>query len=381
VASVVLQDVTKVFRGAKGEAIHAVEQVSLTVRDKQFLVLVGPSGCGKTTLLRLIAGLEEPGEGTILLDGFRVNGVPAKERGVAMVFQTPALYPHLSVFENMGFGLRLRHRPKAEIRERVVETAEILGLSSCLERKPQTLSGGQRQRVALGRALVRQPAVLLLDEPLSNLDPALRGQLRAEITSLHARLAITTIYVTHDQVEAMVLGQQMAVMHRGSIRQVAEPLTVYQHPANLFVAGFIGSPPMNLLRGILSRQNHKLIFQEQTPNQARHELQFCLELTDSLAWRLREYVDKEVVLGIRAEHLRCDESTADPISKSAGLATVVEVQSLGFETLVYLATASHRPVVRMPGNRSFRINQTLKLGADLSCANFFEAEAGVAIMS
>ncbi len=248
---VVIENLSKIFKGAKGEEILVVNNANLTVEDKEFLVLVGPSGAGKSTTLRMIAGLEEISEGTVTIDGKVVNTVPPQDRDLAMVFQNYALYPHMTVFENLAFGLKLRKIPKTEINHRVQETAHMLGLASLLDRKPSALSGGERQRVALGRAIARQPKVFLFDEPLSNLDAPLRAQLRTEISKLHRRLEATMIYVTHDQAEAMMLGDRIAVMNEGVIQQVAAPMALYNSPANVFVAGFIGAPPMNLFHGII----------------------------------------------------------------------------------------------------------------------------------
>jgi multiple sugar transport system ATP-binding protein len=239
-ARVAIEHLTKEFKGPHGEHIRALTDASLTANSGEFLVIVGPSGCGKTTTLRIIAGLEEPTGGTVQIDGEVVNSVAPKDRDIAMVFQNGALYPHMTVFENMVFGLQARKCPRAEADQRVREAAEVLDLGGCLERKPDALSGGQRQRVALGRAMVRRPKVFLFDEPLANLDAPMRLQMRAEISRLHTRLAATMIYVTHDQVEAMALGDRIAVMRDGAIQQVAKPMTLYREPANLFVAGFIG---------------------------------------------------------------------------------------------------------------------------------------------
>jgi multiple sugar transport system ATP-binding protein len=263
-AQVVLDRLTKVFQGRGGESVCAVDNLNLVVEDQELVVLVGPSGCGKTTTLRLIAGLEEPTAGTISINGQLVNDLPPKARDIAMVFQNHALYPHMSAYQNMAFGLKLRHYPRAEIEQRVKDTSQILDLTACLDRRPAALSGGQRQRVALGRAIVRQPKLFLLDEPLSNLDAQTRLQMRAEIARLHARLAATMIYVTHDQVEALTLGHRVAVMKAGVIQQAATPVDLYQHPANRFVAGFIGSPPMNFFNGTVLEERGALIFQEAT---------------------------------------------------------------------------------------------------------------------
>ncbi|MFQ6098478.1 MAG: ABC transporter ATP-binding protein, partial [Armatimonadota bacterium] len=252
-ARVVLRDLTKVF----GDVV-AVKDVNLEIEDAEFLVLVGPSGCGKTTCLRMIAGLEEVTQGEIYIGDRLVNDVSPKDRDIAMVFQNYALYPHMTVFDNMAFGLKLRRFPRDEIKARVQQAAQMLGLQDLLSRKPKELSGGQRQRVALGRAIVREPAVFLMDEPLSNLDAKLRIQTRAELIKLHRTLGITTVYVTHDQVEAMTMGDRIAVMRDGVVQQVDEPLGLYLRPANLFVAGFIGSPPMNFLDCTLEEPGHGL---------------------------------------------------------------------------------------------------------------------------
>src|SRR5450432_4424628 len=246
-AKVSVRDVYKIYPGDKGRDVTAVSDVSLEIADREFVVLVGPSGCGKSTTLRMIAGLEEISKGDIYIGDKRVNDVAPKDRDIAMVFQNYALYPHMSVYDNLAFGLKLRKYPKAEIKKRVIDAASILGIEALLERKPKQLSGGQRQRVALGRAIVRQPKVFLFDEPLSNLDAKMRVQMRTEITKLHQRLQATMIYVTHDQIEAMAMGDRIVVMNNGVIEQVGTPNDLYHHPTTRFVAGFIGSPAMNFL--------------------------------------------------------------------------------------------------------------------------------------
>src|ERR1035437_3835268 len=259
-AEVTLKNISKVYDGGK----PAVKDVNIEIKDKEFVVLVGPSGCGKSTTLRMIAGLEEITSGEIFIDGKKVNDVSPKDRDIAMVFQNYALYPHMTVFDNMAFGLKLRKFPKQEIKTRVTDAAKILGLEDFLQRKPKALSGGQRQRVAVGRAIVRKPKVFLFDEPLSNLDAKMRVQMRAEISKLHVRLEATMIYVTHDQVEAMTMGDRIVVMKDGIILQVATPLDLYENPANLFVAGFIGTPPMNLFEGVIRRAAEGWIFDGET---------------------------------------------------------------------------------------------------------------------
>src|SRR5205085_2967290 len=261
-ANVTLSHVYKNYPSEKGRNILAVEDVSLEVADREFLVLVGPSGCGKSTTLRMIAGLEESSRGDIFSGDRRVNHLAPKDRDIAMVFQNYALYPHMSVYDNMAFGLKLRKYPKAEIKKRVMDAAGILGIEELLERKPKALSGGQRQRVAVGRAIVRQPKVFLFDEPLSNLDAKMRVQMRTESAKLHQRLQATMIYVTHDQVEAMTMGDRIVVMNDGKVQQNDTPLKLYYEPANLFVAGFLGSPPMNIIRGTLKLERDAVVFRE-----------------------------------------------------------------------------------------------------------------------
>jgi multiple sugar transport system ATP-binding protein len=293
VGAVTFEGVGKVF----ADGTRAVSGMDLEIRDSEFMVLVGPSGCGKTTALRMVAGLESISEGVLRIGDRVVNHLPARDRDIAMVFQSYALYPHLTVYDNIAFGLRLRKTPKEELDGRVREAAHILGLTDFLERKPRALSGGQRQRVAMGRAIVRQPQAYLMDEPLSNLDAKLRVHMRAEIASLQNDLGVTTIYVTHDQVEAMTMGDRVAVMRKGELQQVAPPQELYERPVNLFVGGFIGSPAMNLVEGAIQRANGRL---------AVHIGSHTLALSDELlAYRpkLHDYVGKQLVVGIRPENL------------------------------------------------------------------------------
>jgi multiple sugar transport system ATP-binding protein len=323
-AGVTLRNLTKTFKN-----VMAVNNVNLEIRDKEFLVLVGPSGCGKTTALRMVAGLESISEGVLRIGERVVNNVPSRDRDIAMVFQSYALYPHLTVYDNIAFGLRLRKAPKAEIDLRVREAARVLGLEEFLERKPRALSGGQRQRVAMGRAIVRQPQAYLMDEPLSNLDAKLRVHMRAEIASLQNELGVTTIYVTHDQVEAMTMGDRVAVMRKGELQQVAPPQVLYERPVNLFVGGFIGSPAMNLAEATIVRNNGKLSVQV-----GEHELGLSDEL---LAFRpkLREYVDKRVVVGIRPENLE-DAALVPELPEDQKLRGVVVLREpLGSEIVAH----------------------------------------------
>src|SRR5580700_308930 len=298
-ASVEIKDLVKTYLDDRGRpTFTAVKGINLNIEDGEFMVLVGPSGCGKSTTLRMIAGLERVTGGTISIGGRVVNNLEPKERGIAMVFPSYALYPHMTISKNMAFGLQLAKKTKEFITDTVGRTAKALQLDHMMERKPAALSGGQRQRVALGRAIVRNPKVFLFDEPLSNLDAKMRVQMRSEISRLHAQLGTTMIYVTHDQVEAMTMGDRICVMRDGLIMQVADPLTLYRQPENLFVAGFIGSPPMNLLKGKVKRRDDGLYFVENGENNA-----LVLPLTGAIQSLASNYVDKNIVFGIRPEHL------------------------------------------------------------------------------
>ena len=340
-ATVIAKDLVKTYPpSGRTPAFTAVKNINLEIREKEFMVLVGPSGCGKSTTLRMIAGLEEITSGTISIDGRVVNDVLPKDRDIAMVFQNYALYPHLSVYENMAFGLKLRKLPKTEINSRVREAAAMLGLESLLDRKPKELSGGQRQRVAVGRAIVRKPKVFLFDEPLSNLDAKMRVSMRTEIARLHDRLDATMIYVTHDQVEAMTMGDRICVMKDGEIQQVAEPLTLYNHPTHLYTAGFMGSPPMNFFRGTLRPVGGAVHFVEE--NIAG--LPVAIVVPDFLVRAGRNHLGKSVVLGIRPEDLH-----EETVGRAGSTATVkVDVsEPMGAETLLYLTSGATRFVARV----------------------------------
>jgi multiple sugar transport system ATP-binding protein len=366
-ARIVLDNVSKSFTGPKGEEVRAVTHVSLAVEDKEFVVLVGPSGCGKSTTLRMIAGLEEISRGTISIDGRIVNQVEPKDRDVAMVFQNYALYPHMTVYENMAFGLKLRKYPKAEIESRVRQAAEILGITPLLDRLPKALSGGQRQRVAVGRAIVRQPKAFLFDEPLSNLDAQMRVQMRMELAKLHRRLAATMVYVTHDQVEAMTMGDRIAVMKDGVIQQVADPIQIYQHPANLFVAGFIGAPPMNLFRGTLGGEPGGLCFLEAAPPSAGQTSGFRLKLSPEHSAKLAGRSGSPLILGLRPEDIRLSTGGV-PTADSTVDAVVELVEPLGAETLCHLTTGAHAMVARLGGAE--RIAPGHKVRAAFNSAGF-----------
>jgi len=355
VSRVLLEHVSKRF-----DAVVAVNDVTLDVRDEEFLVLVGPSGCGKTTVLRMIAGLEELTAGTISIGDRRVDHLAPRDRDIAMVFQSYALYPHMSVYDNMAFGLKLRHVPKPEIVRRVNETARTLGLEELLKRKPRQLSGGQRQRVALGRAIVREPQAFLMDEPLSNLDAKLRVETRAQIVKLHRRLRTTTIYVTHDQVEAMTMGDRIAVMRDGVLQQLDTPQGLYDHPANVFVAGFIGSPAMNLFpvdvvaEGELTLRADDLAFQ--APPHLREAL--------------HAYAGKQVVLGVRPEDIREEQVPGSvPMSLKA---QVDVVEPLGSDAYIYLMAGTTTLIARVDGRTALKPGDAVTVWVDGSRLHAFD---------
>ncbi|NPV54012.1 MAG: sn-glycerol-3-phosphate ABC transporter ATP-binding protein UgpC [Firmicutes bacterium] len=332
-ARVFLDHVTKAF----GNVI-AVNDATLEIKDKEFLVLVGPSGCGKSTTLRMVAGLEEITSGSIYIGDNVVNDVPPKDRDIAMVFQNYALYPHMDVYNNMAFGLKLRRFPKAEIDKRVKEAARILGIENLLNRKPKELSGGQRQRVALGRAIVREPKVFLMDEPLSNLDAKLRVQMRSELSKLHNRLQTTIIYVTHDQTEAMTMGDRIVVMKDGFIQQVGAPLQIYSHPDNVFVAGFIGSPAMNFLDARITKEGDDYYADCES---------FKVKLPANRFERIGEYVGKEVIFGIRPEHIDDKDLVPNPVADRIVKATVDVMEPMGSEAYLYLSNGPQSFVARV----------------------------------
>ena len=366
-AKVVLESVSKVFPGG----VTAVDDASLEITDREFMVLVGPSGCGKSTTLRMIAGLEEITRGNIYIDGRKVNDVPPKDRDIAMVFQNYALYPHMSVYKNMAFGLKLRRYPKAEIDQRVREASEILGIENLLERKPKELSGGQRQRVAVGRAIVRKPKAFLFDEPLSNLDAKMRVQMRTEISKLHTRLSSTMIYVTHDQVEAMTMGDRITVMKDGIIQQVAPPLELYNAPVNQFVAGFIGSPPMNFFEGMLQGRNGNLVFDEGG---------FSLTVTPEQAGRLGGRVGGEIVFGIRPEDLRDAQRVAEADPGHQFEAEVEVVEPMGSEVFLYLTTGRTTFTARVDAHDEVEVSQRYRLAVAMDKAHFFDKQTGETIV-
>jgi multiple sugar transport system ATP-binding protein len=362
--SVVLSHVSKKY---DNNAV-VVNDVSLSIHDREFVVLVGPSGCGKSTTLRMIAGLEEISEGTISIDDTVVNDIAPKDRDIAMVFQNYALYPHLTVFENLAFGLKMRKFPKAEIEGRVGQAAEILGIREMLDRKPKALSGGQRQRVALGRAIVRRPKVFLFDEPLSNLDANLRVQMRTEISRLHKQLQTTMIYVTHDQIEAMSMGDRIVVMKDGIVQQVEAPLAIYNTPANRFVAGFIGSPTMNFFAG---RITGGTAF-------ASDDGQITIPIHTNDQQRLRQHSNKAVTLGIRPEHLMGRDGGGATVNVGVN---VEVVEPVGNEIFVYftLGTTRQQYVSRIPSDIALTSGKPFNLFVDVSRLHYFDAATGVAL--
>ena len=360
-AQVSLKNVSKVFPGG----IQAIRDINLGVNNKEFVVLVGPSGCGKSTTLRIIAGLEEATEGDVYIGDQLVNDVPPKDRNIAMVFQNYALYPHMSVYENMAFGLRLRKYPKQEIDTRVKEAATVLGIEKLLNRKPRELSGGQRQRVAVGRAIVRKPLVFLFDEPLSNLDAKMRVQMRTEIKKLHIRLQATMIYVTHDQTEAMTMGDKIIVMKDGVILQIADPITLYDKPVNRFVAGFIGSPPMNFVKGTVIRKDGKFYF---------NEGKFRVKIIDAMSEVVRPYADKEVIFGIRPEDIYDKLFVSEAPSENTIRATCEVIEPLGSEAYLYLNTGKNLLIARVGGHDKPALNQDMDLVFDMSKIHFFDKD-------
>ncbi|MDP4083959.1 MAG: sn-glycerol-3-phosphate ABC transporter ATP-binding protein UgpC [Bacillota bacterium] len=343
--------------------VTAVEDFNLHIEDKEFIVFVGPSGCGKSTTLRMIAGLEEISKGDFYIDGKRVNDVAPKDRDIAMVFQNYALYPHMSVYDNMAFGLKLRKFPKDEIERRVKEAAKILGLEAYLTRKPKALSGGQRQRVALGRAIVRDAKVFLMDEPLSNLDAKLRVAMRAEIAKLHRRLQTTTVYVTHDQTEAMTMATRLVVMKDGIIQQVGTPKEVYEKPENVFVGGFIGSPAMNFFNGKL--EDGTFVIENLKLTVPEGKMKFLRE---------QGYVGKTIVLGVRPEDIHDEPVFIEASSGSKITANIDVSELLGAETMIYSNIGGQDFVARLDSRTDIHPGDSLELAFDMNKAHFFDFE-------
>lgn len=366
-AQVSLKNISKAFQGN----VWAIQNINLGIENKEFVVLVGPSGCGKSTTLRIIAGLEEASSGEVYIGDQLVNDVPPKDRNIAMVFQNYALYPHMTVYENMAFGLKLRKYPKTEIDSRVKDAATILGIEKLLHRKPRELSGGQRQRVAVGRAIVRKPLVFLFDEPLSNLDAKMRVQMRTEIKKLHIRLQTTMIYVTHDQTEAMTMGDRIVVMKDGHIQQIADPITLYDKPVNKFVAGFIGSPPMNFVKGTVIKKNGKLFF---------NEGKFQVKLVDGMIKSMTPYVDREVSFGIRPEDIYDKLFVSDAPPENTIKATCEVIEPMGSEAYLYLNTGKNPLTAKVGGHNKPTINQDMDLVFDMSKIHFFDKDTDITIV-
>jgi len=364
-ASLSLKHIYKKYPGG----VTAVSDFNLEIKDKEFLVLVGPSGCGKTTTLRMIAGLEEISEGELFIGDQLVNDVAPKDRKIAMVFQNYALYPHMSVFENMAFGLKLNKTPKEEINRRVEEAARILDITHLLDRKPKALSGGQKQRVALGRAIVRHPKVFLLDEPLSNLDAKLRATMRTELTKLHQRVETTFVYVTHDQVEAMTMATRIVVMKDGLIQQVDTPQNLYDKPVNIFVAGFIGTPQMNFINGVLEKKGADLYFNFEEGTQS-------IKLSDDKAndEALKPYYGQEVVLGIRPEGLTDEERNIEAYKDSTLEAYVDVTELMGAEIYLYLKIGETNLISRVSSRSQSRAGDKIKIAFDTSRIHIFDKD-------
>jgi multiple sugar transport system ATP-binding protein len=360
-ARVVLENVTKIY----GKDVVAARDVSLEIRDSEFVILVGPSGCGKSTILRMIAGLEEITEGKIFIDDRIINTVPPKDRDIAMVFQNYALYPHMTVYGNMAFGLKMRKVSKAEIDRRVQKAVDILGIQDLLDRKPKALSGGQRQRVAVGRAIVRNPKVFLFDEPLSNLDAKLRVQMRTEISKLHLKIKTTMIYVTHDQVEAMTMGDRIVVLKDGLVQQIDTPLNLYNRPQNKFVAGFIGSPPMNFFDGEIHRENGMWF----------ESGRMKLMIPENYFSSLEAYVDKPVCLGIRPENIDYRIRAKQPLSGADVKATVEVVEPMGNEVYLYASAGEQSFIARLDNQFGGTEGLKINLLFDMANAHFFDLES------
>jgi multiple sugar transport system ATP-binding protein len=367
-AEVVFKHVTKVYEGG----FVAVQDFNLEIKDKEFVVIVGPSGCGKSTSLRMIAGLEDITDGEIYIDNVLINKKPPKDRDIAMVFQNYALYPHMTVEENMSFGLRLRNFPKAEIKQRVNEAATILSLTDYLNKKPKVLSGGQRQRVAIGRVITRKPKVFLFDEPLSNLDAKLRIQMRAELIKIHAKLKVTSIYVTHDQLEAMTMGDKMVVMNNKLIQQIGSPMEVYRNPINKFVAGFIGSPPMNFF---------EITIAEKAGSIWADAKDFQLKIPASYMEKLRPYIGKPVTFGIRPEDIYDRSVYLGQVDNNTAIANVEILEMLGSEEFVYFATPNFSFTAKYDPSIVMHIGDTNKeVIFDMKNAHFFDIETEMSIV-
>ena len=360
-----LSNIRKIYKGGS----EAVKGISCEIKDKEFMVLVGPSGCGKSTVLRMIAGLEEISDGELFIGDKKVNDIAASDRGIAMVFQNYALYPHMNSYENMAFGLKIKKVPKDEIKERVMAAAKILNVESLLDRKPGKMSGGQRQRIAIGRAIVRRPEVFLFDEPLSNLDAKLRSKMRIELAKLHRKLNTTMIYVTHDQVEAMTLGERIIVMNDGIIMQIATPIDLFNEPQNKFVAEFIGSPQMNFIVGRIEIQKSKHIFKDKNGN--------SFDLSKFDLNNLKESIGKEVFLGIRSENLRWKHKKLENYTALKG--EVIAIELLGNQKHIYIDYNGLEIVATFRSDVEVKLNSNIEIYLDLNKAYLFDKETGLRI--
>ncbi len=379
-ASVSLKGIYKKYPGN----VVAVSDFNIEIKDKEFIILVGPSGCGKSTTLRMIAGLEEISDGELYIGDRLVNDIAPKDRDIAMVFQNYALYPHMTVFENMAFGLKLRKVPKDQIAKKVEEAAKILDIAHLLDRKPKALSGGQRQRVALGRAIVREPQVFLLDEPLSNLDAKLRAQMRTEISKLHKRLGTTFIYVTHDQTEAMTMGDRIVVMKDGFIQQIDTPVNLYQHPINQFVAGFIGSPQMNFIDSKLLKVDGKYVIEFGTEDtKETRGVKYTVEVPPNKADEklLEPLVGKEVVMGIRPECIHDEEIFISSAKTGIIDATVEVAEMMGAETYLYLNCVGIQLTARVSPRNNVRPQDKIKVAIDPNRIHIFEKDTEKAVVN
>ncbi len=360
-----LSNIRKVYKGGA----EAVKGISCEIKDKEFVVLVGPSGCGKSTVLRMIAGLEEISDGELFIGDKKVNDIAASERGIAMVFQNYALYPHMNSYENMAFGLKIKKLPKEEIKERVLSAAKILNVESLLDRKPGKMSGGQRQRIAIGRAIVRRPEVFLFDEPLSNLDAKLRSKMRIELAKLHKKLDTTMIYVTHDQVEAMTLGERIIVMKDGEIMQIATPIELFNNPKNKFVAEFIGSPQMNFIEGSIEAEKNKFTFKDKDDN--------TFDLSKLELNNLKESARKEISLGFRSENLRWKKGKLENYAILEG--KVIAIELLGNQKHIYIEYNDIELVATFRSDVEVKLNSTIQIFLDLDKVYLFNKETGLRI--
>ena len=377
-ASLSLRNVYKRYPGG----VTAVSDFNLEIKDKEFIILVGPSGCGKSTTLRMVAGLEEISDGEIYIGDRLVNDVAPKDRDIAMVFQNYALYPHMTVFDNMAFGLKLRKTPKDEIKRRVEEAARILDIEHLLERKPKALSGGQRQRVALGRAIVREPKVFLLDEPLSNLDAKLRAQTRTEISKLHQRLGTTFIYVTHDQTEAMTMGTRIVVMKSGLIQQVDSPQNLYLYPCNLFVAGFIGSPQMNFIDSVLIKDGNDFYVEygsEDTKTRAGIKFRIKLPASKNKDNCLEAYAGKEVIMGIRPEDIHDEPDLIETYADGKVTANIEVTELMGSETYLYMNSEDNAINARVSPTSKAKPGDTITIAMEPAKIHLFDKETEITI--